>query len=85
MKKELDKIAERLDTMNTTLVRNTTTLEHHVKRTDILEAAIQSTNGEVQEVQKHVAGVRMVTKVSVAALSAASAIVGIIYVLSRLL
>ncbi len=51
----LDKIDDRLDESNATHVRNTTTLEHHVRRTDLLEA-------QIAPLQTHVAVVAALGK-----------------------
>lgn len=38
---KLDKLDDRLDAQNETLIRNTVSLETHIKRTDLLEKQIK--------------------------------------------
>lgn len=45
---KLDKLDERLDAVDTTLVRNTASLEEHVRRTNLLEQDMRPIKAHVQ-------------------------------------
>lgn len=51
LKDELEKLSEKQDRMNETLIRNTATLEEHVRRTNLLEAEIKPIKRHVDVVQ----------------------------------
>lgn len=59
---KLDKLDERLDSQAETLIRNTVTLEDHVKRTNILEA-------DMKPVKAHVNTVNLIAKIALGALA----------------
>jgi hypothetical protein len=64
-----DKLDERLDRIDATLIRNTVTLEEHVRRTNLLES-------DMKPIKRHVdlinAGAKIVSIVVAAALAAKS-------------
>jgi hypothetical protein len=51
---KLDKIDDRLNDMDKTLVRNTTSLEEHMKRSDALEKLINAQSDAMRPVEDHV-------------------------------
>ena len=53
---KLDRLQENMNDMDKTLVRNTDSLEHHIKRTDLLEESIKP-------LKKHVLMAEAVLKV----------------------
>jgi hypothetical protein len=65
---KLDKLDERLDEHGQTLTRNTSSLQEHIRRTEILE-------GEMQPVKAHVHLVNTAAKV-VSGLVGAAAVLG---------
>lgn len=52
---KIDKLDERLDGIAVTLVKNTESLEYHIKRTDLLEKKITLLDEDVMPVKDHVA------------------------------
>lgn len=46
--KQLDRIEARLDSTDATLIRNTISLEEHIKRTDLLEQDLKPIKAHVQ-------------------------------------
>lgn len=63
----LEKMEERLDNLDTTMVKNTLSLEEHVKRTNLLEE-------QIKPIKKHVdmvnAGAKIASAITGAALVA---------------
>ena len=51
---KLDKIEEHLANIDKTLIRNTVTLEEHIKRTALLERDLINFHGDIRPNQKHV-------------------------------
>jgi hypothetical protein len=72
---KLDKLDERLDSVDKVLVRNTTSLEDHIRRTEILE-------NEMEPVKAHVAQVSGAMKLIIA-ISSVAGIVQAVYLLLR--
>lgn len=72
---KLDKLDERLDNVDKTLIRNTASLEEHIRRTEILEA-------EMEPVKTHVAQVSGIVKFIIL-LSSAAGIIQAIYLLMK--
>lgn len=62
MKPQLDRIEERLDKIDTTLVKNTISLEEHIRRTNLIEE-------ELKPIKSHVSFVNALTKIIAGALS----------------
>jgi hypothetical protein len=48
---KLDRLDERQDDMDKTLVRNTVSLEHHIARTNLLEDYVKT---EIKPIKKHI-------------------------------
>ena len=54
---KLDKIATDISEINQTLIRNTVSLEYHVKRTDLAEARMEAIASDLKPIQEHVSKV----------------------------
>ena len=69
MKEQLDKIDQKLGTMNETLIRNTVTLEEHVRRTNLLEDKMQHVEHHVDRMESWIdkihGGWKLVTMVAI--------------------
>ena len=78
---KLDKIGDRLSAIDNTLTRNTTSLEHHIKRTDLLEEQVAKVTESIEPIKRHVAmvngGVKLLS-ILAAILAAALSIRGLI-------
>lgn len=48
---KLDKLDERLDNIDKTMIRNTVSLEDHIRRTEILEEKIDPIEKQISQVQ----------------------------------
>lgn len=68
---KVDKIDERLDNVDKTLAVNTRLLDIHIKRTNILE-------DQLQGIQSHVEGVKLLGKVLSWGVGIVAAIVGLL-------
>lgn len=55
---KLEKIEERLDSIDITLTRNTVSLEHHIKRTDLLQDASHNLSAQLEPIKTHVTKVQ---------------------------
>jgi hypothetical protein len=59
----LDRLDGRLDTVDQTLVRNTVSLEEHIKRTNMLEEHVKGLEKELTPVHAHVSFMNSVFKI----------------------
>lgn len=71
---KIDKIDDKISTIDSTLLRNTITLEEHVRRTSILEA-------EIKPLKKHVILVESFFKITGFVVTIAGILAGIIKVI----
>jgi chromosome segregation ATPase len=55
---KLDKIEERLNSIDITLERNTVSLEHHIRRTDLLQDSSQNLSAQLEPIKTHVTKVQ---------------------------
>lgn len=55
---KVDKIADDIGEIKVTLARNTTTVEYHVKRSDIADENIQIIRNELGPIKEHVSKVK---------------------------
>lgn len=82
------KLDERLDKIDVVLVRNTATLEEHIRRTDILETYVQDrdekVDAELVPIRNHVNAVTSGAKGILFFCSALASIAGFIYLLKQL-
>lgn len=71
LQRTVERVADRQDDQASTLVRNTVTLEEHVRRTDLLEQKVDHVESQVGDVSAHVHRVqgmsRMARLIAVAA------------------
>ena len=66
----LKDIKDRLDNIDKTLIRNTLSLEEHIRRTNVLEQ-------KMEPVEKHVLAMQSITKFILSGLAAGAAIAAI--------
>lgn len=52
---KFDRMGGRLDSMDHTLIRNTASLEEHVRRTELAENSINDIRQDLKPIKKHVA------------------------------
>lgn len=57
---KMDKVQEHLGSIDVTLAKNTTSLEEHIRRTELAEEAIGTIKDELKPIQKHVTQVHTV-------------------------
>lgn len=77
----LDRIEERLLSIDRTLAVNTTSLQDHIRRTELLEKGMDVLVSELKPVQRHVTQVETVLKV----LGAIAAIIGTLAAVAKIL
>lgn len=82
------KLDDRIDNVDKTLVRNTVSLEEHVKRTDMLESYVKErvsyVNGEFEPIKKHVNQVTYGVRAIFWFCSVVASIAGFFYLLKQL-
>jgi archaellum component FlaC len=61
---KLDKIDDRLNDIDKTLVKNTESLEQHMMRTSLLETHVKALEKEVLPIAKHVTKVEFVVSIA---------------------
>ena len=71
MENKIDKIADRLNSIDVTLVKNTESLEYHIRRTDELQALVEMTT-------KHVLMVQGFSKIGIGIIGIGAGIAGIL-------
>lgn len=59
---KLDKIVDKQVEQGETLVRNTISLEEHIRRTNLLEAQVSATQEDVEDIKEHVDKMKVVGK-----------------------
>jgi hypothetical protein len=57
---KLDKVEERLGSIDITLAKNTQSLDEHIRRTELAEEAIGFIKDELKPIQKHVTQVHTI-------------------------
>ena len=57
---KLDKVEERLGSIDVTLAKNTQSLDEHIRRTELAEEAIGLIKEELKPIQKHVTQVHTI-------------------------
>lgn len=62
-------VRNKQDQQTETLIRNTVSLEEHMRRTELLEEANNKTNERLEPVIKHVDAVNLILKIGAAALT----------------
>ena len=60
---KLDKIVDKQSEHGETLVRNTISLEEHIRRTNLLETDLKDTKEDVEDIKEHVDKIKFVMKV----------------------
>lgn len=55
LEEKLDKIVEHISEINTTLAVNTSSLETHIRRTELAESQIQNLQDDIKPIKSHVA------------------------------
>jgi uncharacterized coiled-coil protein SlyX len=75
---KLDKLDGTLDTIKTTLIRNTDSLEYHIKRTNLLEESLKEVDEDLKPIKVHVAQVSIGIKVILTLITITGVIVGIL-------
>lgn len=71
--KMLNEISTNIKEINTTMTRNTASLEYHIERTNLLEK-------KLEPVEKHVHGIELIIKVILAVITASAAVTAIVKV-----
>lgn len=59
---KIDKLDESLNKINITMIRNTDSLEYHIKRTDILQAEVKKIDEGIKPLEKHLHYVHGIAK-----------------------
>jgi len=90
--KRLDELGEKMDGMNVhmgridqTLVKNASDIEHHIRRTDALEAIVQTVEADVEPIKTHVDRIQTVSKFVVWVGGAIAAVLGLAATIKGLL
>lgn len=60
---KLDKIEDRLDSIDKTLIKNTESLEYHIKRTDLLQEQVKTLDTNLKPVEDHVKSVNLIISI----------------------
>jgi hypothetical protein len=82
----LEKIKEKQVEQGKTLIRNTSSLEEHMRRTDLLEQKTENIEGQVQGLKDHVNNVKLIlnilkpTKMKITIISFISSLIGGAYI-----
>ena len=74
---KIDKIAEAVASVDRTLERNTTSLEFHVKRTDLAEQRIEQVAESLRPIEQHVAMVQGALKLLTMGLAVIGTLAGL--------
>ncbi len=82
---KLETIDNRLNTMNETLVRNTVSLEEHIRRTNLLEAAHSELDKKYAPTKERMDKLTFVGALMAGALAMGGAVAGISAAIHRLL
>lgn len=82
---KLDRVESHLGSIDVTMVRNTVSLEEHVKRTNLLEQNIDDLKGEFKPVKDHVDFVRHSSKFVAIVISSLGAIIAAIATIWKML
>jgi chromosome segregation ATPase len=57
---KMDKVEEKLGSIDVTLAKNTSSLDEHIRRTELAEEAISIIKNEMAPIQKHVTQVHTI-------------------------
>lgn len=80
---KLDVIVEKIHTIDVTLVRNTSSLEEHIRRTELLEKAVDNLNDEIRPIQSHVKTINLFVKILMLSLGAAASVASVLKLFYR--
>lgn len=77
----IEKIDNKLDHISETLIRNTESLEYHIKRTNLLETKIQTLDNDLKPIERHVTLVNGIIRAVIVLIPLVGGILAILKVL----
>ena len=83
LRNDVKELRQEVADVRSTLVRNTSSLEHHIRRTDLLEESLDLMRVELKPISTHVAVVGALAKIVVFAGSLVGLIAGVLKLTGR--